>query len=232
MSLLSDIFNKILYQPLLNVLVFLYQFLPGSDLGIAVIVLTILVRLFLLPFTMRALRSQKKMAALQTKTKEIQAREKDKEKQMAEIMNLYGQENINFFDSLIPLLIQFSLLMALYRVFLRGFGSETLDFLYNFIVRPSEVNMIFLGSIDLSAPNLVLAIIAGIMQLIQFKTMPQTQSNKDATKAMGPISYFMAIFIFMIVLRMPSIVGLYIVTTTIFTIVQQYFLYQNDKQTI
>ena len=85
MNFLSNIFNKALYQPLLNVLVFLYQFLPGSDLGIAVIVLTILVRLFLLPLTLRALKSQKKMAVLQEKTKEIQNREKDKEKQMAEI---------------------------------------------------------------------------------------------------------------------------------------------------
>lgn len=232
MNFLSNIFNKALYQPLLNVLVFLYQFLPGSDLGIAVIVLTILVRLFLLPLTLRALKSQKKMAVLQEKTKEIQNREKDKEKQMAEIMNLYSQENVNLFDSLVPLLIQLSLLMALYRVFLRGFGSETLDLLYSFVARPSEINMSFLGLIDLSIPNLALAIIAGITQLIQFKTMPQTQSNKDASKAMGSISYFMTFFIFMIVLRMPSIVGLYIITTTIFTIGQQYFLYKENKQTI
>lgn len=232
MNFLSEIFNKVLYQPLLNVLVFLYQFLPGSDLGTAVIVLTVLVRLFLLPFTLKALRSQKKMAALQEKTKEIQNREKDKEKQMAEIMNLYSQENVSLFDSMVPLLIQLSLLMALYRVFLRGFGPETLDFLYSFVARPSEINMSFLGIIDLSVPSLALAIIAGITQLIQFKTMPQTQSNKEASKVMGPISYFMTFFIFMIVLRMPSIVGLYIITTTIFTIGQQYFLHKNDKQTI
>ncbi|MFH1643305.1 MAG: YidC/Oxa1 family membrane protein insertase [Patescibacteria group bacterium] len=228
MNFLDNIFNKALYQPLLNALVFLYQFFPGNDLGIAVIVLTVLVRLFLLPFTLRALESQKKMTILQKRTKEIQEREKDKEKQLEEIMNLYKEEKVNPFDSIAPILIQLSLLVGLYRVLLRGFGPEALVFLYSFI-KPLEINMSFLGLIDLSVPNLPLAVIAGIMQFVQFKTMPQDKDNKEATKIMGPMSYFMSIIIFTIVLRMPSIVGLYIVTTTIFTIGQQYLLDKKYK---
>lgn len=72
MSYLGNIFNLILYQPLFNALVLLYTFLPGHDFGIAVILLTIFIRLLIYPLTLGAIKSQKAISELQPKIQEIQ----------------------------------------------------------------------------------------------------------------------------------------------------------------
>ena len=93
MNLLISIFNTILYQPLFNGLVFLYIFLPGHDFGIAVIVLTVLIKLIFYPLGSQAFRSQKALSVLQPKITEVQRKHKDdKEKQVRATMELYQKE--------------------------------------------------------------------------------------------------------------------------------------------
>ena len=59
MNFIIDVFNTILYRPLLNALVIFYQLIPGHDFGVAVILLTILTRLIIYPLMAQSLRSQK-----------------------------------------------------------------------------------------------------------------------------------------------------------------------------
>src|SRR4030042_4762328 len=100
MSLLINAYNLILYQPLFNVLVLLYKYLPGHDFGIAVIVLTAIIRLALYPLMTQSIRSQKILSELQPKIQEIQQKYKtEKEKQAQEIFELYKKEKINPFGS-------------------------------------------------------------------------------------------------------------------------------------
>jgi len=98
MELLVQTFNTILYQPLFNALVLLYEFLPGHDFGIAIIVLTILIRLLFFPLMAKSLKSQKTLTELQPKIRDIQQKyKKDKERQAKEIMELYQREKMNPF---------------------------------------------------------------------------------------------------------------------------------------
>jgi YidC/Oxa1 family membrane protein insertase len=230
MNILVTIFNEILYRPLLNLLFLFYQYLPGKDLGIAVIVLTILIKFIFYPLGTIALKSQKTLSDLQPKIKEIQERYKnDKEKQTKAMMEMYKEKKINPFSGCLPLLIQFPILIALYQVFLKGLKPEAMAQLYNFVPQPGEIDQNFLGLINLSQPNTILAFLAGISQFIQLKTAPQTKKLKgkqfDVSQMMtNQMTYLFPLFAFFICLKLPSAIALYWVVMTIFTIFQQYFI--------
>lgn len=236
MSLLVQAFNTILYQPLLNILVLLYTYLPGHDFGIAVIVLTILIKLLFYPLGNKAIKSQKALAKLQPRMKEIQEKYKDnKEQQTKEIMALYKKEKINPFSGCLPLLIQLPVLIALYRVFWHGLEIEQITFLYSFVPFPGIIDATFFGIVNLAKPNLIIAFLAGIFQFVQTKMVsPKTKKDKKdssfTNQMQKQMQYFMPAFMVLILFRLPSAIGLYWLTTTLFTIVQQYVIlrHKND----
>ena len=241
MELLTDIFNTILYRPLFNALVLFYQFLPGQDFGIAVIALTILIRLILSPLMIKSLKSQKILSEIQSKSQEIQRKYKnDKERQTKEIMELYQREKINPLGGCLPSLIQLPVLFALYRVFWRGLQPEALGMLYSFVSIPVAFEPSFLGILDLSSPSWVLAVLAGIGQYFQAKIIsPKKRKLKKGAEMVDQISsqmsnqmiYFFPIFTFFILARLPAAVGLYWLTTVIFSIGQQRLIHPSSKIT-
>lgn len=229
MNIFSAAFNTILYQPLFNALILLYLYLPGHDFGVAVIVLTLLIKIILYPLGAQAIRSQKAMTLIQPKMKAIQEQYKnDKEKQAKAMMELYKQEKINPFSGFLTLLVQLPILFALYRVFWKGINSD-LHLLYGFVPNPGQIDFTFLGAMDLSGPSAVLAILAGIAQFIQTKmTVPSQKAvpgKADLSQAMQKqMLYFLPVFTVFILWRLPSAVALYWLSTTLFTIVQQYII--------
>ena len=241
MSIISNFFNYCFYQPLFNFLILIYKLIPGGDFGISIIILTILIKLLLLPFNNKAIKSQKIITDLQPKIKEIQEKYKnDKEKQAKEMMEIYKKEKISPFAGIIPALIQLPILIALYQLFLRGFNTEQMSLLYNFNHFSGEINPYFLGIINLSKPNYILAIIVGVLQFFQLKTSTpkKSKNNKPLKKSDRPdISYIIQketlfivpLFTVFILLTIPSAVGIYLLTTTLFTIIQQYSIFKNRK---
>ncbi len=234
MQFLGTVFRTILYQPLLNVLVLLYLYLPGHDFGVAVIVLTVLIKLVFYPLGAKAIESQRALSSIQPKIKEIQEKYKDdKEQQTKEMMNLYKQEKINPFSGCLPILIQLPVLIALYRVFWTGLSPEQMTLLYNFVPSPGVINSMFLGIIDLAAPNIILAVLAGILQFIQIRTSTTPVKIKKGSGVSDhmqkQMQFFMPVFMIVILFRLPSAIGLYWVTTTIFTIIQQYVILKKKK---
>ena len=239
MNLFIDAFNLILYKPLFNILILLYKYLPGDDFGIAVIALTILIRFILYPLTAQSLRSQKVLSDLQPKLQEIQKKFKnDKEEQLKEMTELYQKEKINPFGSLLPLLIQLPLLIAIYQVFWRGFQPEEMVNIYNFISKPGEINPNFLGLINLSKGSMGMAVLAGITQFFQSKTLIPSQKNNKAEEQgemtkfsdmfQKQMLYFFPIFTILILIRLPAAISLYWTITTIFSIVQQHFIFKKN----
>jgi len=235
MEIFTTAFNTILYQPLLNALVFLYQYLPGQDFGVAVIVLTLVIRFALYPLMLTSIKSQKMLTELQPKIQEIQQRNKDnKEKQAQEMMKLYQEQKINPFGGCLPLLLQLPILFALYRVFWHGFEPQAMSLLYSFVPNPGVIDPNFLGFLNLSQPSLVLAVLAGIFQFIQTKMMapkhkPSTDKGQmsEITGAMQKqMIYFLPLFTVMILFRLPAAIGLYWIVTAIFSIGQQYLVMQ------
>lgn len=227
-----DFYNKILYQPLFNALIFLYQYLPGRDFGVAVIVLTILIRILLYPFFIQSIKSQKILSELQPKIQEIQKKYKDdKEKQTKEIITLYQKEKINPFGGCLTLLIQLPILIALYQVFWKGLQFQSMEILYSFVPHPGEINPNFLGLINLKESNLFLAIFAAILQFIQSKTTPSLKTSLDKTNQFSDILqkqmlYFFPIFTILILLKLPSAIALYWIVTILFSIFQQYLIFR------
>lgn len=222
--MVGNIYNFILYQPLFNVLILFYQYIPGKDFGVAVILLTILIRLVLYPLMTKSIRSQKILTELQPKIQEIQQKFKnDKQTQAKEIMALYKREKINPLGGFLPLLIQLPILIALYQVFWKGVLVKGID--------PT-----FLGILNLAQPSIILAVLAGICQFFQTKTMtPKAQKVKDGDKV-GQFSnmmqkqmlYIFPIFTVFILFKMPSAIGLYWVVTSLFSIGQQYLIIKQN----
>jgi len=236
-NFLIDTFNIVLYQPLFNALIILYQYLPGQDFGIAVIILTIIIKVVFYPLGVKGIQSQRALQGLQPKVKEIQERYKnDKARQAKETMELYKRENINPFSGCLPLLIQLPILIALYQVFLRGFeADQVLQYIYNFVPNPGIINYSFLGLIDLSKAFWPLAIITGIFQYFQTKMIMgkiKAPDNKDgkpdfASLMQKQMLYFFPVFTVIILLTFPSALALYWLVTTLFTIGQQYLIFKD-----
>jgi YidC/Oxa1 family membrane protein insertase len=234
-----NIFNFFLYLPLFNGLVLIYNYAPLHDFGLSIIFLTIIIRCILYPLSIKALQSQKALQKLQPQLLQIQKQHKDdKEKQAKETLELYRTEKINPFSGLFLALIQFPILIALYRVFWNGLNPKELSSLYGFVVNPMHINAIFLGIIDLSKPNLVFAVLAGILQFFQTKMLlPNTKQNKDqkkggdmATMMQKQMVYFFPFITVVILLRLPSALGLYWMVSGIFSIIQQYFILKKNKE--
>lgn len=236
MQFFIDIFNIFLYRPLFNVLVFLYEYLPGYDFGVAVIVLTIIIRFLLYPLMTQSIKSQKLLSDLQPKIQEIQSKYKnEKERQGQAMMELYKKEKINPFGGCLPLLIQLPILIALYQVFWKGLRPEQLNNLYSFVHSPGQIDPFFLGIINLGEASIVLAFLAGITQFFQTKMMtPKTKKAQQGGDQMAKFSdmmqkqmlYLMPIFTVFILWKLPAALAVYWIITALFSIAQQYLIFR------
>ncbi|MDE2098795.1 MAG: membrane protein insertase YidC [Patescibacteria group bacterium] len=231
---MSNLFNQILFLPLFNFLIVLYNSIAFHDLGLAVIILTIAIRIIIFPIFHRSLKHQRKLQKLGPHIKRIQEEHKnDKEKQAQAIMELYKEHGVNPFSQFYLLLIQFPILYALYRVVLAGINSSNLkNFLYPSIVAPTAFSPYFLGIINLNGRSLLIAVIAGVVQYLQAATSipkPPPGTKLSPTEEAGRKALlFMVGFMFIFAYTLPAAIGLYLITTTLFTLVQQVIV---NKQT-
>lgn len=140
-------FHTIFYQPIFNLLVFLYNVIPGHDLGVAILLLTLIIRLILYPLSQSSIKSQRELQLIQPEIEALKEKYKDNKEQMGpELMSLYKQKKINPFASCLPTLIQLPFLFAIYRVFYDGLTKEnSLSALYTFVANPGPLNTIAFG---------------------------------------------------------------------------------------
>ena len=234
--MLSNIWNIILYQPLLNALAFLVSIIPGGDVGIAVIVLTILVKIILFPLSQRSIESQAQMNILTPELNKIKTSGVSKEEQAKQTFELYKKHKTNPFSGCLLVLIQIPIIFALYYVFFKGINFQG-GLLYSFIHVPEHINMIFLGVLDITKKSLVLAILAGVSQYLQAHFMPKPavstgtgSSFQDSfTKSMSmQMKYIFPFLIAFIAYNISGAVALYWITSNIFMVGQQ--IYINKKE--
>lgn len=240
---MTALFDALVYEPVYNTLIFLYNTIPGHDFGVAIILTTIILKLVLLPLSKQQIESQKKMQELQPKLKEIQKKYKDdKEKQGRAVMDFYRENKVNPVAGCLPLIIQLTFLIAIYRVLINisQAGLQVQDgYLYSFIANPGQINHLFLGIIDLSHPNYAFAVLAAVAQYYQTKIMMRNQPKKadessDAepdfaqimTKQMLIIGPFITLFIG---ITFPAGLSLYWLVSTVFMIIQQEYILKTSK---
>ena len=134
-----SILKMIFYQPLYNGLILIYNFIPGHDLGISIILLTLLIRFVLYPLNNLSIRSQKALQDIQPKIKQVQKEfANNKEQQAKELLKLYKEHKVNPFSSCLPLLIQLPFLIALFSVFKTGITDTAFADLFSFSGRPTK----------------------------------------------------------------------------------------------
>jgi len=235
--MITAFFRTILSKPLFNGLILLYEHAAFGDLGIAIILLTIIVRLVLFPLFHKTAKHQRVAQKIQPKVKEIQKKHKDdREMQAKALMELYKEHKMNPLTPFLLLIIQLPILFALYRIFINGVSDSSLSMLYSFVSAPSEVSHTFLGIIELNAVSIPIAILAAAMQYIQgrlviSRSKKQGQMPAQA-KGFAKASVFIGPVIALVVLtRFPAAVGLYWLTTTVFSIIQQIIVNRStDKE--
>lgn len=232
---MSAIFHIFFYDPLLNTLVFLYNTVAFGDLGIAIILLTLLIRLILFPIFHKGAKQQAVMREMQSELKEIREKfAKDKVKQSEEMMALYKKYGVNPFSSILLLVVQIPILLALYRIFLQGLTPESFGLLYGFIETPVEIHHSFLGLIDLSERSILLVSIAALGQYLQgILTLRATplKGGSSQMEKMGRTMVFVAPLLTLVVFfNLPAAVALYWVVSSAFSVVQQIAINRSLKR--
>jgi len=226
------IWMTLFYQPLYNVLIFILSVIPGHDLGLAIILLTLLIRTILLIPNQRALESQRRMQEVQPKLNHIKEKYKDNQEMIGkETLAVMQEHKVNPLGSCLPLLIQFPILIALYQVVQNGLNPDNAYLLYSGLqsFNYSSINVIFLGILDLTKINLfVLPVIVGALQFFQMKLaivrLKKKNGEKEKTEmdtANNMMLYMMPAMIAIFTASVPSGVGIYWSTSTLYGIAQQ-----------
>ncbi len=205
--------TSFLAEPLLLALNFFYGFL--GNYGLAIILLTIVVKLLLWPLSNASYKSMNKMKALQPKIKELQEKYKDdKETLNKETMLLYQKENINPLGGCLPMFIQMPVYIALYYMIQNAVELFNAPFLPFWLTDLSEKD-----------PYYIIPISLGVLMLLQTKFTPQTADNKQAKIMM----YTMPIVFTWISLMLPSGMTLYWFVNTVLGIAQQFYINKKYK---
>jgi YidC/Oxa1 family membrane protein insertase len=248
------LFNQFIYQPLYNLLIFVYDILPLKDFGIAIILVTVLIKVLLIPLSKKQIESQKKMQQMQPKIKELQEKHKNnKEKQSQALVELYKQHKTNPFSGCLPMVVQLIFLIAIYRVLFNiskaGLVVSNID-LYSFVSNPGQINKMFLGMIDLAStiniqaialkdiPQIILVLLAAGSQYIQTKMLMGSQPVVDSGKNKQPdfsqvmskqMLYLGPLLTLFIGIKFPAGLALYWLVSTVFMIAQQKYLVKNQQ---
>lgn len=231
-----QLFNTLLYTPIVNILIFLYHGL-GDSFGLAIIALTLTLRGVTIPLTIPALKSQKKLQNLQPELAKLKKKHTDKKQLQLAQLELYKQHGVNPGAGCLPQILQVVVLIALYQAFLKFINGDQID--------GSAINMRFLW-LDLSKPDpfYILPVLAGLSQLFysfmlrpgtehshsstspkSLKSRKQKEDEKDmAEEIQSQMTFMMPVMTVLISLKFPSGLALYWVVTTIFSVVQQWFI--------
>ncbi|MCL5733199.1 MAG: YidC/Oxa1 family membrane protein insertase [Patescibacteria group bacterium] len=203
-----------------------YNTIAFGDLGVAIIFLTVFIRIVLYPFFQKSVRNQTILQRIQPKIKKIQEEhKKDKEKQAKALLLLYKEHKVNPFSGFLFLLIQLPILIILYDLFLKGLNVASFSDLYSFVAAPRNFQTTFLGLLNLQNRSILLVVLAATAQFFQGRlALPKSDKSKPPSSAeqisrqMVFIAPLITIFIFF---NFPAAVSLYWLTSSVFSIGQQ-----------
>jgi len=224
-------FHAILYTPIYNLLVFFIDIVPGGDAGLAVIAVTLIVKIILMPLSIAAIRTQRATKAVEPELKAIKEQYKDdKEAQAKETFALYKKYGINPFAGILTMFIQLPIIICLYWVF-RTAHLPTIDpaLLYSFVHVPAAVSTMFLGVIAIGGHSIVLALVTAVAQFLQARyAMPTPPPSKDDASMQAEFGRAMSMqakFVLPIVIGFvgytSGAIALYFITTSVATLLQE-----------
>lgn len=228
-------FHTVFFQPIFNLLIGLYNLV--GDIGLAIIILTVILKLVLWPLTGQSLRSQKMLQQLQPKIKALQEKYKDDKQGLTQAtMALYKEEKVNPFSSCLPLLIQLPFLFALYRVLVDGLSSKSFESLYGFVANPGTINPVSVGFFNLAVASIPLAAIAGAVQFWQAKMLPRPDvppsagagAKDESTMSVmnKQMMYLAPVMTIIIGAKLPAGLALYWIVMSLLMVLQQHLVFK------
>jgi YidC/Oxa1 family membrane protein insertase len=229
MAFIGDIFDLIFITPLTNAFLFLTT-LTGNA-GLAVILLTVIIKGATLPLQLRQLHGMRAMQAIQPRMQELQKRYKDPRRRQQEMMKMYREAGINPLGCVSGLLIQMPILMALYRVFYLAVGkapeslvklSEKIypwDFLRSGLPLPADFLWMHLGSPDPIVMPMAVAVSMYTMQ--KLTQVPTTDEKQRAQQNM--MNLMLPLMFGFFTIQWPSALGLYWALSNVISMVTHYF---------
>lgn len=235
---MNSLWMTLFYGPLYNILVFFTTISPWHNLGIAVILLTVFVKLITFPLTQKSLKSQIQMKEIEPELEQVKKEFPNKEDQAKKTFELYKKYGINPFSGCVVLLIQLPVLLALYRVFMNGVLYDP-SLLYSFVHIPETLNTQFLG-IDIAGKTILLALLAGIAQFIQVKLatpiVTKKASENDSFKDQimsnmnSQMKFMMPLLIAFVAYSISGAVALYLLVNSLVSIVQEMLIRNKLKK--
>lgn len=235
--MLMDLFTTFIYQPFFNILVGFYWilglFVDGKpDMGIAVILLTILIRIILLPLSLNGEKSEGERREISQKIEDIEIRYKNEpielEKAKRKVMS--SSKKV-LFGELVNLFIQVTVALMLWKIFKTGLEGEDIHLIYPFMPKfDLPFNLIFLDKYDLSKTSFVLNLIQSslifILESISLFTSPYKVSKNDVVR----LQLVLPVVSFIIFMGLPAGKKVFVITTLIFSILLR--IYKIIKQKI
>ncbi len=230
---MGELWNLILLDPLLNGLIVISRAF-FDNFGIAIIILTVIVRLITIPLTLRQLRVSKVMAELQPRMKELQKKySKEKEKMSSETMKLYKEYGVNPLGCVLPMVIQFPIWIALYQSIMLALAAtpealfDLSGHLYPWSVVHSAVPLanqwlwLDLGRPD---PYFVMPVLVAASMWVQQKMMTMPSMDPSQSQMNTMMGTMMPLLFGFMTLSFPSGLAIYWVASNIIGIVIQYFV--------
>ncbi len=188
-------YHQFIFRPLYNGLIGIIDLLPWADVGVAVIIFTVIVKLALYPLSKSALLTQIRMREVEPEANKIRAQyATDRQAQALKIMELYKSKGVKPFSGTFLLLLQLPILFSIITVFYKVIPEVQKDLLYPLILAHlPALHTTFLGLIDLTQPSLILALLTAAAQFLQIKySFASTMAARQPAGATGGTAQFAA----------------------------------------
>ena len=242
MDIIGNIWNTVLLEPMLNFVIILSrgfswtQYIGFGSFGIAIIILTIIVRLVTFPLTLKQLKASKAMSVLQPKMKELQKKYAgDRQRLSQETSKLYKEHGVSPLGCILPMLIQFPIWIALYQSIMRALAATpeglldlsqrlySLSLIHQAVPLGNRFLWLDLGRPDNHFPYIMPILVGGTMWIQQkMSTMPSADPNQQRMSRM--MIWMMPLMFGFFTLQFPSGLALFWIASNIIGIVTQYLV--------
>lgn len=240
---MKTFFLETLYRPLYNLLVGLMDIIPHADIGFAVILVTLIVKIILFPLSKKAIQTQLRMREIEQPLKDLREKYKDNPQELAQrTLQTYRDAGVNPFASILLIFIQIPIVITLYLIFARsGLPTINPELLYSFVSVPEAIQTTFLGFIDLvSGQSILIALLVFLTQSVQVRfslpkkdemPTPESQMAQDFMKGLHfQMKYVLPVITAVISYSLISVVGLYWIVGNVFATAQEIYFRNTIKK--
>ncbi|MBI2483048.1 YidC/Oxa1 family membrane protein insertase [Candidatus Uhrbacteria bacterium] len=214
--MLATFWHEYLYQPLLNVLFILYDRTAGENLGVAIIELTVLMRIALLPFSVLSERKRGALEALSSQITDVDRHFKnDPVRKRAETRKLLKRHRVSPWAKFVVLGVQVLVFVLIYQVFIGGLQSEKLVDLYASVRRPDFVNTMFAG-FNIAKRHLGWSIAVGVGLFVEILFMQRGERHRVVAREVA-YRYIFPLAVTVILAQLPMVKSLFVMTSMAFS---------------